>query len=916
MKRRSVIILVVVGCLLVLLSGLFRILCGVLVDYWWFGALGYAPVYTRILFTKIGLWWLGFAVAFGATACGFLLAQRVAGPRLLTDYQWRGVSLSLAAVRTLVNAVCWSGAVVVGLIGGSASVALWHRVLLFLNRVPFDSVDPIFGHNIGFYVFVFPLAVYVRGMLQVLAWVSLVAAALYYLATGTLVVGRTPLLPRRAFSHLSKTAGLIFVLVAAGYFLDRYALLYSTQGVSFGAGYTDVHARLPACWVMVAASLGVSLVFFAVGSAARLKLMAVSVAVWAGCLVLAQGLAPQFLQWARVGPNELRLEQPYIANTITQTRKAYKLDAVREVQYPVKEDLRYEEVLAEHLTIKNVRLWDWRPLRQTYRQLQAIRSYYDFNDVDVDRYELDGSYTQALLSVRELRHDKLPPEAQTWINLRLQYTHGYGLCLSPVNESTEDGLPVLIVKDIPPQAPPELELQQPRIYYGQSTSDYVFVSTGTEEFDYPMGDRNVRRSYDGGGGVRMDGFWRKLVFALQFRDMKILLSSELVEGSRVMFRRLISGRIARVAPYLLVADVDLYPVVHDGRIYWMQDAYTRSSLYPYSEPARDRRLNYIRNSVKVVVDAYEGDMTFYVADETDPLVQAYAKMFPEVYRPISEMPPGLRKHVRYPLGLFGLQAAKYATFHMRDPQTFYNQEDPWEVAMEEYGGQKQRVESYYIVMRLADSETAEFLVMLPFTPKGKDNMIAWLAGRCDGDHYGELVAYMFPKGKVVSGPLQVENWIDQDPDISQQLTLWGQGGSSVIRGNLLVIPIAGGILYVEPLYIRAAGGGVPQLKRVITAYGMRVAMAPNLAESLRALFGKGVVAQPEAAPEEAPPEPPALVRLPDEEARALLQGALDHYSKAQQALREADWQQYGLHMQQMKAKLDAVAESLSQAQGS
>lgn len=911
MKRRSIIALVIGLCVLILVLGLLRVLGGILVDYWWFTALGFTSVYTRILLTKVCLWWLGAAVAFGATACGFMLAHRLSKPMLLSDYQWGSWSLSLATARKLVYALGWTAAAVVGLIGGSASVMLWHRALLFLNRVPFNSVDPIFKKDIGFYVFVYPLLVSVHSILQALAWVALAAAAVYYLAWGAFSVRSLTMVPRRAFSHLSKNVGIIFLLTAAGYFLDRYALLYSTEGAGFGASYADVHARLPACVIMVVVSLGVALVFFAVSSPARVRLMLGSLGVWAGCLILAQGLYPRLLQGVRVTPNEFRLEEPYIVHTIAMTRAAYGLDAVREVHYAVDEDLSYSEILADRSTISNVRLWDWRPLRDTYRQIQGIRSYYDFNDVDVDRYRLARGPTQVLLSVRELRRDKLPPEAQTWVNVRLQYTHGYGLCLSPVNEFTAEGLPALMVKDIPPVGPPELEIKQPRIYYGQSTADYVFVNSATEEFDYPMGDENVRRSYEGGGGVAVDTFWRKLVFALQFRDLKILLTGDLVAGSRVMFRRLVRERIVRVAPYLML-DRDAYAVVHEGRIYWVQDAYTRTGFYPYSEPTRGGGLNYIRNSVKVVMDAYEGDMTFYVADEDDPLVQAYAKMFPGVYRPMSEMPEVLRLHIRYPIDLFNIQAEKYCVFHMRDPQVFYNREDPWDVALEKYHGQKQRVESYYIIMRLPERGEAEFLVMLPFTPKAKHNMIAWLAGRCDGEHYGKLVAFMFPKGKLVGGPLQVEDRIDQDPEISQQLTLWGQAGSSVIRGNLLVIPIAGGILYVEPLYIRAEGGGLPQLKRVITAYGKRVAMAPTLSESLQSLFGERAL---RPAEEFALEPPPVGVSVPDRSrARVLLEEAVDHYERAQEALKEADWERYGRHVREMRAKLDALAEALAPAE--
>lgn len=909
MKRRSVLIVAAI-CLAVLLFGLFRVLCGLLVEYWWFRSLGFESVFTRILFTKIWLWWLGFALAFGATAFGFVVARRVSGPALAPRQQWGQWSVPPTVARKVISALCWSGAVVVGLIGGSAAVPLWHHVLLFLNRVPFGTADPVFANDIGFYVFVYPLAVYVRGMLLALTCASLAAACFYYVVSGAFAVTRFALLPSRVFSHLSRTVGVVFLLVAVGYFLDRYSLLYSRSGVSYGAGYTDVYARLPACWLMVAASAVVAVVFLTIGSPRGLKVVLASVLAWLALMVLAGGMYPGLLRYFRVAPNELRLEEPYIKRTVAATLAAYKLDDVQTVQYPVDENLSYQDFVGEDLTIKNVRVWDWRPLRDTYRQIQGLRAYYDFNDVDVDRYDLERGYTQTLLSLRELTPDKLPTTAKTWINLRLQYTHGYGLCLSPVNEQTQEGLPVLMVRDIPPVGPPELALERPQIYYGQSTADYVFGNTRTKEFDYPLGDTDVRAHYEGRGGVPIGGIWRKLVFALQFHDAKILLATDLVPGSRVLFHRHISERVRKVAPYLMLDD-DPYPVIYEGGILWIQDAYTVTRLYPYSEPSARGRFNYIRNAVKVVIDAYHGDMTFYVADEEDPLVQTYSRAFPGVYVPMSDMPEGLRKHVRYPENLFNIQAEKYAIFHMQDPNVFYNKEDPWDVAQEQYRGQEQRVESYYIFMRLPESDRAEFIVMLPFTPTGRHNMIAWLAGRCDGEQYGRLVAYVFPKGKLIAGPFQVEGWIDQDPEISQQLTLWGQGGSSVIRGNLLVIPIANGILYVEPLYIRAEAGAIPQLKRVITAYGKRVAMAPTFEESLRALFAE----RPARAEAPAPvPEPGApAVEAPglDSKAQDLLRDALNHYERAQEALREADWQSYGLHMRELKASLDALDAMLA-----
>ncbi len=908
MRRRGIIFTVVVVCVLVLAGGLFRLLSGLLAEYWWFSALGYGAVFTRILFTKVVLWCVGFALGFGAVAVGFLLARRMAGPIPESQVRWGELSLSAETGRRVVHALFWTGAVLAGLIGGSALAPAWERVLLFLNRVPFGTADPIFGNDVGFYVFVYPVLARARAVAQVLVWVSLLSGGAYYMVAGVFNLGRIQILPRRAFAHVHKTLGVIFLLVAAGFLLDRYGLLYSTQGAVFGAGYADVHARLPACWIMFVLSLGVAGAFFVTSPPRNVRITLGALGVWALALVLVQGAYPALLRWARVRPNELELEEPYIRHNIEQTLKAFKLDGVREVLYPVAEDIQYEEVVGDRGTIDNVRLWDWRPLRATYRELQALRTYYDFSDVDVDRYDLERGYTQTLLSMREIRPDQLPPEArEKWVNRRLQYTHGYGLCMSPVNEATEDGLPAFLVRDIPPVGPADLPLTRPQIYYGEVTTDYVFANTAIAEFDHPAGNEDVRIHYDGRGGVPVGGLLSRLVFWLYFQDVNVLLTDYLSAGSRAMFRRQVSRRVHQLAPYLLL-DQDPYPVVHDGGVVWIQDAYTTSRLYPYSQPSLRGRLNYIRNSVKAVVDAYHGSVTFYVADPDDAIIRAYARIFPGLYKPIEEMPAHLRRHLRYPLTLFELQAQKFSAFHMREPEVFYNQEDLWEGARELYRGQEQPVEPYYVVMRLPQGERAEFIVMQPFTPKGRANMVAWLVGRCDGENYGEMLAFRFPKGKLIPGPQQVEKWIDQDPDISQQLTLWDQGGSRVIRGNLLVLPIAGGILYFEPLYMEAQANAIPQLKRVITAYGSaeakRVTMAPTLHESLAQLFGVAAP-RPEAPPEATPAAPPGPELRP--EVRQVLEAALQSYASAQEALAQGDWEAYGRHVGQMKAKLDELA---------
>jgi len=907
-KRRDTILLVVGLAVLLAAAVFLRLLSGMLTDYWWYRGLGHGPVYTRILLARVILYLVGFAACFLAVASGIWLAERRAGPTPVVFYRMGQWTLRGPSVRRNVRLALWAGAVLAGLIGGGVAAPLWRRVLLFLHRVPFGSTDPIFGNDVGFYVFTYPLLGYLRQWLQVLVWLSLAASVVLYASRGLFAERGSSWFGPRAMGHINKMIGLIFVLMAAGYFLNRYELLYSVAGVSYGAGYTDIHARLPALWIMMAATLGIAGIFFAARAQVRPRLLLTAVAVWFGCVVVFQGAYPALLQWFRVEPNELELESPYIANTIAGTLEAYGLHQVQELPYDVREDLTYDALTADRETIDNVRLWDWRPLLDTFRQTQGLRTYYNFGGIDVDRYELQRGTTATMLAVREVYPKGLDASAQTWVNLRLKFTHGYGLCLASVNEHTAEGQPQLIIKNIPPETPEELPLTQPRIYYGRQTTDYVLVNTRAEEIDYPSGDDNVTNRYDGRGGVLIDSAFRKLLFYLRFRDVKILLSDDLVSGSRVLYHRTIAARVRRLAPYLML-ESEPYAVLNEGRIVWIQDCYTNTSFYPYSEPTGGLGLNYIRNSVKAVVDAYDGSVTLYVADPGDPLIQAYARIFPGLYKSMDEMPAGLRRHVRYPKGLFSVQADKYRAYHMMDPQVFYNKEDLWEVPLEQYRGEERPVESYYIIMRLPQGERAEFVLMQPFTPRNRDNMIAWLAARCDAEHYGELIVFKFPKGKLVYGPRQVEARIDQNPDISQQLTLWSQRGSQVIRGNLLVIPVAGGILYTEPLFIQAETGAVPELRRVITSYGDSVAMRPTLTESLRALFGLAG----EAPVAEAAPAPAAQPEVPPEVAD-LVRAALDHYAAAQDALKAGDWAQYGRQMDLVRDALERLKGDVAPAE--
>ncbi|MFC1979906.1 UPF0182 family protein, partial [Chloroflexota bacterium] len=588
------------------------------------------------------------------------------------------------------------------------------------------------------------------------------------------------------------------------------------------------------------------------------------------------------------------------------TREAFALDRIEEQPFPAEESPSLQDIEQNEGTINNIRLWDPRPLKDTYNQRQSLRLYYDFNDVDVDRYIIDGEYRQVMLSARELSAEKLAGEAQTWVNRKLQFTHGYGLALSPVNEVSTQGLPTLLVKDIPPVG--KFNIERPQIYFGEKTDEYVILNTKTEEFDFPMGDDNVYGYYEGKGGVNIGTFIRRLAYAWQLSDLNILISGELAPDSKVLYYRNIRERVSHLAPFLKL-DSDPYLVVMDGRLFWIQDAYTTSDRYPYSEPLGGN-LNYIRNSVKAVIDAYNGSVTFYVTDPEDALIQTYQSIFPELFVPAEQMPEFLRAHWRYPESMFNIQATVYQTYHMRDARVFYNKEDLWAIPKEVYFGSEQPMEPYYIIMRLPDEEKEEFLLMQPFTPLSKKVTIGWLAARSDEENYGKLLAYLFPKERTVYGPSQIENRIGQDTVITEQLALWGRGGSRVIRGNLLLIPLGKSVLFVEPVFLEAETGGLPELKRVIVVAGDKIAMEPTLEESLMAIFGT------EAPPPALPPEPPVVKPpappAPEEpvvaDIASLIEEAQLHYDRAQQYLQEGDWAGYGSELEALKVVLNQLAE--------
>jgi len=773
----------------------------------------------------------------------------------------------------------------------------WEKILIYFNRTSFGIADPIFNRDIGFYMFGLPFWEFVRNWLSfALTIIAVVVAAIYVIKRAVKYEYKKLIIETPVKVHLSLLIGFILILKSWQYWLNAFKILYSTRAVIFGAGYADTHATLFALRVLMVLALVCAALFFITARKENWKLPALGLAVLVGVSVLLGGVYPEIVQRAVVLPNEGTKERPYILNNIEATRVAYGLDKIKEEEFPVKEEISLEDIEKNEDTIRNIRLWDWRPIKQTLKQIQAIRLYYDFNSVDVDRYYFNGNYQQVMVSPRELDKDKIPEQARTWVNEVLTYTHGYGVVVNPVNKISGEGLPELLIKDIPPVSSVNLTITRPEIYYGEITKGYVIVKTKAKEFDYPKGDENVYSTYAGNGGMPVSSLWRRILFSIKYSNMQILLTTNLTPESRIMINRNIKERVNKVAPFLGY-DKDPYMVISkEGKLFWIQDAYTISSNYPYSTPVAGGYFNYIRNSVKVVIDAYNGTMDFYIIDQKDPVAEVYKNIFPQLFKNFDQMPEDLKEHIRYPKDLFQVQAELYSTYHMTDPDVFYNKEDYWNVPNEIYAENEIKMEPYYIVTRLPGHEREEFILMTPFTPSTKNNMIAWLAAKNDQPEYGNLIVYKFPKEKLIFGPMQIEARIDQNSEISQQLTLWGQKGSTVIRGNLLVIPIEESIIYVEPLYLRAEMGEIPELKRVIVSNGSDVVMGNNLEEALEKLFAGSFI------------EREIVVTGEEKTLKDLIKEAAGYYESAQEFAREGNWSKYGEELQKLEQTLKLLEE--------
>jgi len=920
-------------------------------DWLWFKNLNFSPVFWTMLLSKFSFGTVVWLLLILIVSINVYVAKRLIPkkkPGVTLDNEVTFITqlgLSSKALNTLLIAFV----LLLSFIIASKGSNQWDMILRYLYQQPFGNTDPIFGKDIGFYVFSLPLYIFVQnGLLILLVLAGLITIA-WYLKDGALqIVGEFAQSEEKPISfpkitivesakkHIIFLGGIIVILLAWSYYLKIYGLLYSTQGPAFGASYTDVHVKILAYKVLIFVSLAFAFMLFLEVFRPRKKLILLSGGIWLGAILVFGTILPIIVQKVVVKPNELAKESTYISYNIDYTRKAYNLNKIKEVDFSVSDKLSAEIINKNNVTIQNIRIWDERPLLQTYRQIQAIRLYYDFNNVDVDRYLINNQYRQVMLSARELIVNKLPPQARTWVNTHLTYTHGYGLALSPVNEITPEGLPNLLIKDIPPSFETNLKIDRPEIYYGEKTDQYVLVKTKTKEFDYPKGNKNVYTIYQGNGGVPINSFIRRLLFAVEFLDPQIFFTTYLGPESKIMYNRRVGRRVRTIAPFLNY-DGDPYLVISEGKLYWIQDAYTTSNMYPYSLPSYgwfNKGLNYIRNSVKITIDAYNGDVCFYLIDEKDPIVKTYSNIFPDLFKPFNEMPPDLIKHVRYPKDLFKIQVDTYRAYHMEDAQVFYNQEDLWQVPDELYGESRQEMEPYYVILKLPEDEKEEYFLMLPFTPSKKDNMIGWLAARSDFPDYGNLVIYKLSKEELVYGPMQIEARIDQQTDISRDLSLWGQRGSRVIRGNLLAIPLSDTFIYVEPVYLEAKQeeeklpttaspqpsrfqktqrrqtsvsseldksrtASIPELKRVIVAFSNRVIMEKDLGNALNNLLEMKTSLE-----ELTSPAVPKTLETHD------LGGiALEHYNKAKDYLRQGNWAGYGKELENLERLLKEMAKA-------
>ena len=841
--------LLIIPAVIIVLFIIFNVVKDIGTEWLWFSSLEFSSVYSTKLSVKVATFFVA-ALIFLVLFAGNLLIARQLGPKSAIPFI---PAEPLKKMRRLTIAGIGAGSILLSIIFGSTAQSHWETILKYQNGQSFNIPDPIFNQDVGFYMFTLPFHQFVQGWLLGALIVTLIATIAFYVFSYR--VRRLNFdITLGVKAHLSVLVATILGFYVWRYFIDMFNLVYSERGAVFGAGYTDVNAQLIAYKILIAVAIVCAIVVLVNIFLRGFRLPVYAFGILVVSIIVVSVIYPAAVQRFQVNPSELTKESEYIGYNIEFTRQAFALDRIEEIPFTADEVLIQEDIEANPTTINNIRIWDHRPLKSTYVQKQALRPYYDFYDVDIDRYNIDDQYQQVMLAGRELYQENLDPKAQTWVNERLVYTHGYGIVLSPVAEVTDEGAPVLKVKDIPPDSGniTRLQIERPQIYHGEKTDSYVIVGTNEMEFDYPVGTENAVTTYDGKGGIPLNSFLRRLAFGWKLNDFNVVISGEITSDSKLLLHRNIQDRVSRIAPFLQLDDDPYLVITEDGKLVWILDAYTWSDRYPYSEPLENdpEDTNYIRNSVKAVIDAYDGTVTLYVVEPDDPVIQTYQAIFPELFTPGDEMPEDIKAHMRYPQDLFDKQAQTYLRYHMQDVRVFYGKEDLWTFPEEVSKGATQRMEPYYIIMRLPEEEREEFLLMQPFTPENKKNAIAWLAARSDGDNYGKLLAYSLPKEKLIFGPKQIEDLISQDTTITEKFTLWkGGGAANVWRGNLLMIPIEDSFLYVEPVFLQATGGGagIPVLQRVIVANRDTIAMEETLEEALAAVFG-GVAPEPTPTP--------------------------------------------------------------------
>lgn len=898
-RLARIIVLVVVG--VVVLIPIFGAISNFVTDYMWYADLGHSQVFMTRILSELIIGVVGALIAFALFYVNMRVARSMAPRAVLTSVgdlppQLEEVVIAMRAKMGpyLDKALLW-GSVVFAIVLGASLADEWQTIRLALASVSFGVTDPQFGRDVGFYVFTLPALRVVGNWLPSVLVLTLIATMVVHVIDGAIQpAARLKGFAPHVKAHLSVLMGLIVASKAFDYWLRMWELNFSPRGQVAGASYTDVHAQLPALRILIAIALVSAFILLVNIRFQGWRLPAIALGIWVGASILVGGIYPAIVQRFVVSPNEVEAEAPYIERNIAATREAFGLDEIETRAFPAAETLTAQDVIDNTDTLENVRLWNPEIVAQSYQQLQAIRPYYDFRDVDIDRYPVDGVERQVLISAREMSVEQLAEQAKTWVNRHLVYTHGYGVAMSPVNSADTRGLPEFLIGDIPPKSTADVTLTQPAIYFGEDTTDYVVVNTGINEFDYPKGDENAETTYSGKAGIKIGSLLTRLMFAMRFAASQILFSDYIDSNSRVLYARDISTRLDRLAPWLWL-DEDPYPVVAEGRIFWVIDGYTWSDHYPYSEPAYAGSLNYMRNSVKVVIDAYEGTTKFYAFDETDPVLKAWSTVYPDLVDPASEIPEQIKSHFRYPQGLFTVQAEVYKTYHMTNPRTFYNKEDSWELPGERDGSP---MEPFYVLMRLPGESKEDFQMIVPFTPRNRDNMIGWMAAKSDPADYGKRVVYQFPKDRVILGPKQVTSRINSDDVISPQLSLWNQRGSNVIFGNQLVIPLNESVVYIQPVYLQAEQTAIPQLTRVVVVYADKVEMAADLKTALLQVFGE----KPSDEPSDGGTAPTADAAT-----------AMQLYEDAVAAQQAGDWAEYGRLLDELGVVLEELAGPSAEA---